>query len=147
MTDAPPLLFTAMLGNLRPETAAARDTLAVLGNGARVSIEIKRANANRERLAFYWAMLAVAASNLADAVEGGLRPDDLHEIVKQKLGLGKWLQLPSGERVFRPASIAFGKMKEPERAAFINRVEALLCGWLKVPVGSVFEATKTEQAA
>lgn len=146
MTDTAPLIFATRLGALHPQNTAARDALTALGNNAQVTVTVKRSTANHRRLALYWAMMHVAAENLASAVDGGLTKDDMHEIVKQKLGLGVWLTLPSGDRVFRSESIAFGKMSEPERAAFINRVDALLCKWLGVPVGSVFEAARREEA-
>jgi hypothetical protein len=132
---------------LRPANEAAEQAVQALGNGALVSIVVKGATPNQKRLAFYWSMLGVAAENMAGAVEGGLTADDLHGIVKQKLSLGRWLVLPSGDRVFRPASISFARMKEPDRAAFVARVDKLLCGWLGVPVGSVFDAAKAKEVA
>lgn len=146
MSDAAPMLCKVLLGSLRPANAAASETLQALGNGATVKIEVKGATPNNRRMAFYWAMLKVAADHMHEQVEG-LTADDLHLIVKQKLGLGQWLTLPSGDRVFSPASISFARMKEPERAAFVNRVDKLLCGWLGVPAGSVFDAAEEQAAA
>ena len=147
MTDAAPMLCRVQLGSLRPANDAAIGTVQALGNGALLTIAVKAATPNAKRLAMYWCMLAVAAENMASAVDGGLTAEDLHGIVKQKLELGRWLVLPSGDRVFRPASISFARMKEPERAAFVARVDRLLCGWLKVPTGSVFDAAKMKEAA
>ena len=141
MSDAAPMLCRVQLGGLRPANDASIGVVQALGNGALVKIEVKGATANNKRMAFYWSMLKVAADNLHEQV-GDLTADDLHGIVKQKLSMGKWIQLPSGDRVFRPSSISFTKMKEPERAAFVDRVDRLLCGWLHVPPGSVFELAK-----
>lgn len=146
MSDAQPILFDVLLGNLRPATDPARKLVQLLGNGARVSLAVKHATPNQKRLRFYWLMLKAAAENLDERVPG-LTPEDLHAIVKQKLELGKWLTLPSGDRVFQPTSISFARMKEPERAEFINRVDRLLSSWLGCEPGSVIDAARTREAA
>jgi hypothetical protein len=145
MTDAAPLLCRVQLGALRPANEASTALVQAMGNGALVSIVVKGATPNQKRLNFYWSMLEVAAENLDGLVEGGLDPNDLHVWVKKKLKLGREIVSPSGDSVFIPRSISFARMKEPERAAFVQRVDKLLCGWLGVPVGAVFEAAKIRE--
>lgn len=146
MSDGAPILFEVVLGNLRPANEAARELLRTLGKGSRVTVDVKKATANKRRLDFYWTMLGVAAENLDERVPGLTAPI-LHKIVKQKLELGEWIQLPSGDRVFNERSIAFAKMSEPERAEFINRVDALLSRWLGCEPGQVIDAARTREAA
>ena len=130
MSDKPPLDFTIVLGSIRPANDAAREALAALGNGKRVSAKITRATANTRRMGLYWAVAAKAAENLGDAIEGGMNAELLHRITKAKLHVGRTIRLPSGAEHFDEASISFARMSEPDRAAYVNRAFDLWAKWL-----------------
>jgi hypothetical protein len=57
------------------------------------------------------------------------------------------MQLPSGERWLDVDSISFGKMSEPERAAWVDRVAAILSRWLSVPIEDLMNEARAREAA
>ena len=142
MSDKPHLDFTIVLGSLRPTNDAAREAVAALGNGKRVSAKITRATANTRRMGLYWAVAAKAAENLGEAVDGGLNSELLHRITKAKLGIGRTITLPSGAAYFDDASISFAKMGEADRAAYVTRAFEMWSKWLRVDVQSLLDAAE-----
>jgi hypothetical protein len=139
MTDA--LAFRVSMGTLRPACPAAEDAVRALGNGALAGVRITKSSRNLRRMRFYRAMLKAACDVLEHQVPG-LQADDLHTRLKQELGLGEWLTFPSGARLFKARSTAFGKMPEPEFAAYVTRVDALLSRWIGCPPGEVIDAAR-----
>lgn len=142
--DRPPLIMRRSLGTLRPDSDAAEKALKSIDEGARVIVEIKRSPRNVGRHKLYWKLLSVAADNLADRVEGHLDAELLHEILKQRLGLGMWAQLPSGDRFFNSDSTAFYNMSEPDFNAYFQRVNAILANWLGVSPNILLDEVSTE---
>jgi hypothetical protein len=139
MTTA--LAFRVSFGALRPADPAAEAAVQALGNGALCGVRVVRSSRSLARMRFYRAMLKAACDVLAVQVPG-LQPADLHARLKQELGLGEWLTFPSGARLFKARSTAFGKMTEDEFSAYVTRVDGLLSRWLNVPPGEVIEAAK-----
>jgi hypothetical protein len=139
VTDA--LAFKVVMGSLRPADPAAEAAVKALGNGALCGVRLTKSSRNLKRMRLYRAMLAAACDVLANQVPG-LQPSDLHTRLKQELGLGEWLTFPSGAKLFKPQSTAFGKMTEPEFSAYVTRVDGLLSRWLGVPPGEVIDAAR-----
>jgi hypothetical protein len=147
MADEVPLIFRKRLGSLRPANQAAEKALAAIDGTVRV--RITQVSPNVRRMGFYWIMLAVAAEALNEhpQFDGQLDAESLHRLLKHKLELGKWMQLPSGERWLDVDSISFGKMSEPERAAWVDRVAAILSRWLSVPIEDLMNEARAREAA
>jgi hypothetical protein len=123
VADAEPLLFkTGFGGTLLPVTGAAKEAVALIGTGQLVKIKVVKAPGNLKRLAWYWVMLKVALSNLADAFDGPVTTRSLHRWLKRRAGLAKPITAKkSGEIIdYDYDSIAFDKMAEHERAEFID---------------------------
>lgn len=121
MADKEPLLFRAMLGTLRPISAAAEEaTRANSGNVVRV--EVKRTTGNTRRLALYWVVLRIAVEQLSDAFDGVISTKALHRWLKREYGLAKPIvSKKTGEIIdYDYDSIGFANMAEHERAAFID---------------------------
>lgn len=141
MTDKPILTFARSLGSLRPTNSFAEKAIKALGEGDRVVVEIKRSSRNHGRHRLYWAMLSVAAENLpVDEMDA----ETLHELLKQKLGHGKWLETPSGDRIFKGAPTNFAQMSEPDFVAYFERVQKVLAKWLGVPAEALLENAEME---
>ena len=119
--------------------------MASLAQGARIVVAIKRTSRSSARMRLYRAMLAAACNVLAEQVPG-LRPDDLHQRMKDEFGLFDDLDFPSGVTVRRYKSTAFGKMTEPDFAAYVHRVDTLLSRWLNCPPGSVIDEAHARTA-
>jgi len=130
--DKPPLLFDAHLGMLRPANAVASDAMREIKG--RVTVEIKGGNANQRRRGLYWLVAALVVPLLNQAHNMTLDEQDLHDITRQKLGVGKWIELPSGDRRFKPASTSNRAMNEHERAEYTDRALALWATWTGVDV-------------
>ncbi len=139
MTDT--LAFRVHLGTLRPACPDAEAALRAMANGTLCGVQIKRSSRSLKRMRFYRAMLKAACDVLAQQVPG-LQPDDLHTRLKQELGLGEWLTFPSGAKLFKAHSTAFGKMTEDAFAAYVTGVDGLLSRWLNVPPGDVIDTAK-----
>lgn len=139
MTDV--FAFRVSLGSLRPADPAAEDALRAMANGSLCGVTIKRSSRSLKRMRFYRAMLKAACDVLAQQVPG-LQPDDLHTRLKQELGLGEWLVFPSGAKLFKAASTAFGKMDEGTFSAYVTRVDGLLSRWIGCPPGSVIDEAR-----
>lgn len=139
MTDA--LAFTVHFGMLRPADPAAEAAMRAMTQGSLAGVRITKSSRSLRRMRFYRAMLKAATDVLAQQVPG-LQPDDLHTRLKQDLGLGEWLTFPSGAKLFKARSTAFGSMTEDEFAAYVARVDGLLSRWLNVPPGEVIDAAR-----
>ena len=135
------LAFRVHLGALRPADPAAEAAMRALTNGALVAVTIRRSSRNLKRMRFYRAMLKAACDVLAQQVPG-LQPDDLHLRLKQDLGLGEWLTFPSGVKLFKPASTAFGRMDEATFANYVQRVDGLLSRWINCPPGAIIDEAR-----
>lgn len=122
MSDNEPLLFRPALGALRPVNGAASEAIAAIPVGSIVRVEIKRTQGNLKRLAWYWVMLRIALDNLADAFDGPVSTQMLHNWLKREAGLAKPIvSRKTGEVLdYDYGSIAFHNMPEAERAKFVD---------------------------
>jgi len=122
VADNEPILFRPMFGSLRPTTPAAEETLKALDPGRNYRVEIKGIRGNTRRLALYWCCLKVACEQLSDAVDGIMRPKNLHRWLKRELGHATPIvSKKTGEVIdYDYDSIAFDNMPETERADFID---------------------------
>ena len=146
MTDAPPLLFRKVLGNLKPANKAATDALAAIDD-APVRVRITRTRGNVRRNGLYWACLSVAAPMLSERIEGdALSVEMLHRILKDRAGLVRLVKLPSGYVYRDYDSVSFAKMTEPERAKFIDWALSTLSKWLGCDVTELRRAGEMEAA-
>lgn len=144
--DREPLMFKRVLGALRPANEAAEAAVRSIPDGGTVIGEIKRSPRNVRRHKLYWKLLGIAADNLADRVDGPLTGEIIHELVKQRLGLGEWTTLPSGDRLFKSDSTAFHAMPENEFVQHFDRVNSLLAKWLGVDPMVLLDEAKQEAA-
>lgn len=144
--DRQPLMFKRVLGALRPANEAAEAALRSIPEGGTIIGDLKRSPRNVRRHKLYWKILDIAAENLADRVDGPLDSNLLHELVKQRLGLGEWVTLPSGDRLFKADSTAFHAMPENEFVQHFDRVNGLLAKWLGVDPAVLMDEAKQEAA-
>lgn len=132
MSDKAPLYFEAHLGMLRPANRTAEEALTSIKG--RVRVEIKGGVANQRRRGLYWAICSLVVPLLNDRHIMTLTEQDLHDITRQKLDVGEWVTLPSGERFFKPASTSNRAMNEHDRAAYTDRALNLWSTWVGVDV-------------
>lgn len=142
--DKAPLMFTAKLGALFPATKASAE--AVREIKGQVRVEIKGGIANQRRRGRYWCVAALVAPLLNERHRMTLSEQDLHDITRQKLNVGTWLTLPSGELFFKPGSTSNRAMNEAERAAYTDRAMALWSTWTGVDVGTLRAEAEREAA-
>lgn len=144
MSDKAPLLFETRLGMLRPANAMAEAAMRDIKGPVR--IEIKGGVANQRRRSLYWCVAALVVPLLNNAHGMTLDEQDLHDITRQKLGIGEWQQLPSGDRRFKPASTSNRAMNEHDRAAYTDRALNLWSTWCGVDVSTLREEAEREAA-
>ncbi len=132
MSDKAPLIFETRLGMLRPANAAAETAMREIKG--RVRVEIKGGVANQRRRGLYWAVASLVVPLLNEAHNLTLDEQDLHDITREKLRIGKYLTLPSGDRFFKHASTSNRAMNEADRAAFTDRALHLWSTWTGVDV-------------
>lgn len=137
MADKAPLVFETRLGMLRPANAVAEDAMRHLKG--RVRVEIKGGVANQRRRSLYWCVAALVVPLLNQQHGMTLDEQDLHDITRQKLGVGHWQELPSGDRRFKPASTSNRAMNEAERADYTDRALNLWSTWCGVDVTTLRE--------
>lgn len=128
MADDQPILFRPVIGSLRPSTPAAEEVMKTLDPQRAYRVEIKGIRGNTRRLALYWCCLKVACEQLSDAVDGIMRPKNLHRWLKREFGLATpIISKKTGEVIdYDYDSIAFEKMPEKDRADFIDQALELL---------------------
>lgn len=137
MSDKAPLIFETRLGMLRAANAAAETAMSEIKG--RVRVEIKGGVANQRRRGLYWAVASLVVPLLNEAHSLTLDEQDLHDITREKLRIGKYLTLPSGDRFFKHASTSNRAMNEADRAAFTDRALHLWSTWTGVEVTTLRE--------
>lgn len=122
MSDREPILMRKQLGALRPATQAAQDMLDKLPGDRTFRVEVKGIRGNTRRLALYWCVLAVAAEQLSDAVDGVMSRGLLDDWLRREYGISKPVtSRKTGEIIgYDRGRIAFDKMPETERAAYLD---------------------------
>lgn len=144
MPEKSPLLFEAHLGMLRPANAVAERALTEIKG--RVRCDIKGGAANQRRRGLYWVVAALVVPLLNDRHNMTLDEDDLHDITRQKLGIGEWQDLPSGVRRFKCASTSNRAMNEAERAAYTDKALNLWSTWCGIDVTTLKMEAQREAA-
>lgn len=145
MSDKAPLYFTARLGMLAPANRTAEEAMREVRG--RVRIEIKGGIANQRRRGLYWSVASLVVPLLNEAHGLTLDEQDLHDLTRQKLKIGHWIDLPSGDRRFKPASTSNRAMNEAERAAYTDRALHLWSVWTGVDVATLRHEAEQMEAA
>ncbi len=146
MKDAPPLLFHVVLGALRPLNPPAANAVKALKPGDRIAVKFGKGGFNLKRLGYYWVLLDVASEHLSDRLPSPIGSEQLHRVMKEKLGLYTEIPLPSGEVFKDYESISVATMSEPDRSAWVERVSNVLARWLGVPVQDLLNEAKSRDA-
>ena len=110
MADAP-LYFEARLGGLFPANRVAEEAMQQITG--RVSVKITGGKANQRRRSLYWALVGIVVPLLNDAHNMTLTEDDLHDIMRDKLGMYDEVTVPSGEKHRKRHSTSNRAMKLP----------------------------------
>ena len=132
MSERAPLYFEARLGGLFPASAKAEEAMREVRG--RVRVTISGGVANQRRRGLYRAVLELCVPLINEQYQLTLNEDDLHDILRDKLGMYDEIPLPSGEVYRRRWSTANSAMNEAERAAFTDKALTLLSTWLGVDV-------------
>lgn len=135
MNEKPIMMRKDKLGVLRPVNSIAEQFLKSLPAGDIVRIQVSQPrNIKRHRL--YWALISTTAENTE------YTPDQLHDMVKIMVGHCEKLTAPNGFIWWRPKSISFSKMREPEFIEFLDRVIDKLCEILGCTPEELMTATE-----
>lgn len=135
MSDECPPLYRRTLFGFVPENDEALALFNLVEVGGLIKLEGKVPR-HLKRLQAYWMMVKLVADN-TDWADGDKQI--VHDAIKAALNLGKWIKIPGATReMFKPKSISFAKMSEPEFVEFFNRATKV-CEkyWLKVPPGTL----------
>lgn len=131
MAEQAPLIFERRLNMLSPVNPAAREAVSAIEG--RCAVKITRANRNQGRRAVYWIVTGIVAGLLNDAHDLTLTDNDLHDIIRKKLGYFTEHTLPSGEVFVKLKSTSDKAMTEPERAEFTTKALHVYSLWTGVP--------------
>lgn len=143
MTDRAPLYFTARLGGLFPANAAAEDAMKEITGTVRATLTGGKANQRRRSL--YWVLVSIVTPILNDMHGMTLTDDDLHDIMRDKLGMYQELTLPSGEVHRKRHSTSNRAMNEADRAEYLNKCIAIWSTWTGIDVSTL--TAEAERAA
>lgn len=143
MTDKAPLYFAARLGGLFPANAAAEDAMKGIAGTVRATLTGGRANQRRRSL--YWVLVSIVTPILNDIHRMTLTDDDLHDIMRDKLGMYQEVTLPSGEIHRKRHSTSNRAMNEADRADYLNKCIAIRSTWTGIDVSTL--TAEAERAA
>lgn len=132
MSDRAPLYFEARLGGLFPSNRAAEEAMREITGPVRVTITGGRANQRRRGL--YWVLVSLVTPILNDMHNMTLTDDDLHDIMRDKLGMFDEVTLPSGEVHRKRHSTSNRAMNEADRAEYLNKCIDIWSRWTGIPV-------------
>lgn len=132
MTDRAPLYFTARLGGLFPANRAAEEAMRHIDGTVRATLTGGKANQRRRSL--YWVLVSIVTPILNDMHNMTLTDDDLHDIMRDKLGMFDEVTLPSGEVHRKRHSTANRAMNEADRAEYLNKCIDVWSRWTGIPV-------------
>ncbi len=127
MTDKAPLYFTARLGGLFPANAVAEEAMKEITGTVRATLTGGKANQRRRSL--YWVLVSIVTPILNDMHGMTLTDDDLHDIMRDKLGMFDELPLPSGEVHRKRHSTSNRAMNEADRADYLNKCISIWSTW------------------
>jgi hypothetical protein len=117
---------------LSPVNPAAREAVSAIDG--RCVVKITKANRNQRRRALYWIVTGIVADILNDLHGMSLTDNDLHDIIRRKLGYFTEHTLPSGEVFVKLRSTSDKAMSEPERAEFMQKAFRIFSLWTGVEV-------------
>ena len=143
MPDRAPLYFTARLGGLFPANAAAEEAMREIQGNVRATLTGGKANQRRRSL--YWVLVSLVTPILNDLHNMTLTDDDLHDIMRVKLGMFDEVKLPSGETHRKLHSTSNRAMNEADRADYLNNCVAIWSKWTGIDVNTL--TAEAEQAA
>lgn len=143
MSDRAPLYFTARLGGLFPANAAAEDAMKEITGT--VKAVLTGGKANQRRRSLYWVLVGIVTPILNDMHSMTLTDDDLHDIMRDKLGMFDEVKLPSGEVHRKRHSTSNRAMNEAERADYLNNCIAIWSKWTGIDPTTL--AAEGERAA
>lgn len=142
MSDAP-LYFEARLGGLFPANRVAQDAMAEIKGTVRVTMTGGRANQRRRNL--YWALVGLVTPLLNERYGMTLTEQDIHDIMRDKLGMFDEVTLPSGEVHRKRHSTSNRAMNEADRADYLNKCISIWSTWTGVDVQTL--TAEAERAA
>lgn len=124
-------------GALRAADPMSEAAIREWGLGEVFEIEFRQPR-NLERLRLYWVIVGKAAENL------DYRPEVLSDLLKVSCGYADPIQTPKpGVIWWRPKSIAFSSMSEPEFRAYLDLAILKLCEWLQCEPDQLLEAAQS----
>lgn len=132
MSDRAPLYFNARLGGLFPANRAAEEAMREITGPVRVTMTGGKANQRRRSL--YWVLVSIVTPILNDMHNMTLTDDDLHDIMRDKLGMFDEVALPSGEVHRKRHSTSNRAMNEADRADYLNKCIDIWSRWTGVDV-------------
>lgn len=135
MTDKAPLYFEARLGGLFPANRAAEEAMREI-NGT-VKAVLTGGKANQRRRSLYWVLVSIVTPILNDMHEMTLTEDDLHEIMRVKLGMFDEITLPSGDVHRKLHSTSNRAMNEADRAEYLNKCLSIWEKWTGIPAATL----------
>lgn len=132
MADRAPLYFETHLGMLRPANRAAEEAMREI-NGT-VKAVLTGGKANQRRRSLYWVLTSIVTPILNDMHNMTLTEDDLHDIMRIKLGMFDEITLPSGDVHRKLHSTSNRAMNEADRAEYLNKCLSIWTTWCGIPV-------------
>lgn len=127
MTDRAPLYFEARLGMLKPANRAAEEAMREITGTVRATLTGGKANQRRRSL--YWVLVSIVTPILNDMHNLALTDDDLHDIMRTKLGMFDEVTLPSGDVHRKRWSTSNRAMNEADRADYLNKCISIWSTW------------------
>jgi len=135
MTDRGPLYFEARLGMLKPANRAAEEAMREITGTVRATLTGGKANQRRRSL--YWVLVSIVTPILNDMHNLTLTDDDLHDIMRDKLGMFDEVTLPSGDVHRKRWSTSNRAMNEADRADYLNKCISIWSTWTGVDVNTL----------
>ena len=135
MTDRAPLYFEARLGMLKPANRAAEEAMREITGTVRATLTGGKANQRRRSL--YWVLVSIVTPILNDMHNLTLTDDDLHDIMRDKLGMFDEVTLPSGDVHRKRWSTSNRAMNEADRADYLNKCISIWSTWTGVDVNTL----------
>lgn len=123
----PPLTFDVRLGGLFPANRNAEEAMKEIHG--RVSVKITGGKANQRRRGLYYVLLEIVTPILNDMHNLTLTDDDLHDIMRDKLGMFDEVTLPSGDVHRKRWSTSNRAMSEADRADYLNKCISIWSTW------------------
>lgn len=132
MTNRAPLEFETRLGMLAPANRVAEEAMREISG--RVRVTITGGKANQRRRSLYWVCVGLVVPILNDLHSMTLTEDDLHDIMRDKLGMFDEVTLPSGDVHRKRHSTSNRAMNEAARADYLNNCLAIWEKWTGIDV-------------